>query len=249
MNTEDQKTEKSCLGRQEGEAGKLSKAGSQMFIAWREDESSKSTEKLMEEVCEPSNLIRAMREVVANKGGAGTDGMKVKELPRYLQLHLSELREQLLKGTYQPQPVRRVEIPKASGGKRELGIPTVKDRLVQQAILGVLQRRWDKTFSQNSYGFRSGKKMHQAIGKAQEYIREGYEYVVDIDLEKSFDRVNHDMLMSEVAQKGERQTAVKATAKILKQRRSDGGWTGAPSRRRGTARVTAVATSIQSIPG
>lgn len=207
--------EKACLEGTEGEARRPTEAGSQRFIAWPEDESSESTEQLMEEVCEPSNLLRAMREVMANKGSAGTDGMRVEELPRYLQENLSELREQLLSGKYQPQPVRRVEIPKSGGRKRELGIPTVKDRMIQQAILGVLQRRWDKTFSESSYGFRPGRTMHKAIKKAQEYIKEGYSYVVEIDLEKFFDRVNHDMLMSEIAKRVKDKRLLKIIRRFL----------------------------------
>lgn len=155
----------------------------------------------MEVILERENLKQALGRVEENKGAAGVDGMSVKELRLFLKQHWPKLREQLLSGSYQPQLVRRVEIPKASGGMRKLGIPTVVDRFIQQAMLQVLQGDWDQTFSAHSYGFRPGRTAHQAIGKAQEYINAGYETVVDIDLEKFFDRVNHDVLMSRVARR------------------------------------------------
>jgi RNA-directed DNA polymerase len=128
--------------------------------------------------------------------------MTVEQLSGYLAEHGPAIWEQLLTGTYQPQPVRRVEIPKPGGrGMRKLGIPTVLDRLVQQAVLQVLQKRWDPTFSEHSYGFRPNQSAHQAIAQAQAYIREGYDWVVDFDLEKFFDKVNHDVLMGRVAKR------------------------------------------------
>ena len=153
----------------------------------------------MEAICDSENLKRAYRQVVGNKGSAGVDGMTVDELRDYLKAHWPEIREQLLSGRYRPQPVRRVEIPKADGGKRKLGIPTVLDRLIQQAILQVLTQEWDSTFSTHSYGFRPGRSAHQAISEAQAYIAGGRTWVVDLDLEKFFDRVNHDRLMARVA--------------------------------------------------
>ena len=164
-------------------------------------ESQADTDKLMEEACEKENLKEALRRVKANAGAAGMDGMSVQQLPDYLRKNWPRLREQLLAGTYRPQPVRRVEIPKAGGGVRKLGIPTVVDRFVQQAVLQVLQKRWDPSFSDSSYGFRPGRSAHQAVAKAQEYIRQGYDWVVDLDLEKFFDRVNHDVLMGRVARR------------------------------------------------
>src|ERR1700724_4608773 len=127
--------------------------------------------------------------------------MTVHDLPGYLKEHWPAIREQLLSGTYKPQPVRRVEIPKADGGMRQLGIPTVLDRMVQQAVMQVLQGRWDAEFSEHSHGFRRGRSAHQAVAKAQKYIAEGRRWVVDLDLEKFFDRVNHDKLMAAVARR------------------------------------------------
>jgi len=156
---------------------------------------------LMERVIEQGNMLRALRRVEQNKGAAGVDGMGVKELRPYLQEHWPRLKEQLLTGIYKPLPVRRVEIPKPDGGKRLLGIPTALDRLIQQALLQILTPIFDPGFSEHSYGFRPGRKAHQAVKQAQEYLRQGYRYVVDIDLEKFFDRVNHDILMARVARK------------------------------------------------
>jgi RNA-directed DNA polymerase len=159
------------------------------------------TDRLMEEVCERDNLKEALRRVQANKGSAGVDGMTVDALTGYLAQHWPAIRDRLLTGTYEPKPVRRVEIPKPDGGVRKLGIPTVLDRFIQQAVLQVLQRRWDRTFSPHSYGFRPGRSAHQAVAQAQQYIADGYEWVVDLDLEKFFDRVNHDKLMGRIAQR------------------------------------------------
>ena len=155
----------------------------------------------MEEVVERENLKEALRRVKANQGSPGVDGMTVHVLPDHLKEHWPAIREQLLSGTYEPQPVRRVEIPKPDGGVRKLGIPTVLDRLIQQAVMQVLQGRWDRTFSEHSYGFRPRRSAHQAVAQAQQYIAEGYRRVVDLDLEKFFDRVNHDKLMGQVAKR------------------------------------------------
>jgi RNA-directed DNA polymerase len=155
----------------------------------------------MEEVCGRENCQQALKRVKANRGSAGIDGMTVEQLPAYLTQQWPAIREQLLSGTYRPQPVRRVEIPKPDGGVRKLGIPTVLDRFIQQAVMQVLQRRWDRTFSEHSYGFRPGRSAHQAVVQAQQYVTEGYRWVVDLDLEKFFDRVNHDKLMAKLAQR------------------------------------------------
>jgi RNA-directed DNA polymerase len=158
--------------------------------------------ELMEEVLRRENLIRAWRRVRSNKGASGIDGMTVEELTPYLKEHWARIREQLLEGTYEPQPVRRVEIPKLNGkGVRPLGIPTVLDRLIQQAILQVLSPIFDPHFSESSYGFRPGRGCHDALKAAQGYVEAGYRWVVDVDLDKFFDRVNHDVLMARVARR------------------------------------------------
>ena len=184
-----------------GEAPRPPQEGIESMTAELSTESQANTDRLIEEACEKGNLKEALRRVKANAGAAGIDGMSVKELPGYLRENWSRLNEQLCTGTYKPQPVRRVEIPKAGGGTRKLGIPTVADRFVQQAVLQVLQKRWDPTFSEYSYGFRPGRSAHQAVAKAQEYIQAGHDWVVDIDLEKFFDRVNHDVLMGRIARR------------------------------------------------
>lgn len=155
--------------------------------------------ELMEAICSPENMHRAYRQVVANKGAAGVDRITVHQLPDQLRHHWPQIREQLLSGTYQPQPVRRVEIPKPDGGVRKLGIPTVLDRLIQQAILQVLSPVWEPTFSPHSYGFRPGRSGHHAVAQAQAYIADKRDWVVDLDLEKFFDRVNHDRLLARLA--------------------------------------------------
>jgi RNA-directed DNA polymerase len=182
------------------EAPRDSVAGTESFAAKREAESP-AREQLMEEVCGRQNCRQALARVKSNKGSAGIDGMTVEQLPAYLKQHWPTIREQLLRGTYKPQPVKRVEIPKPDGGVRKLGIPTVLDRFIQQAVMQVLQGRWDRTFSGYSYGFRPGRSAHQAVTKAQQYIAEGYRWVVDLDLEKFFDRVNHDKLMGKIAKR------------------------------------------------
>jgi RNA-directed DNA polymerase len=183
------------------EAPRADEEGTESLTAKRRVESSAITERLMEEVCERENCKQALRQVKANKGSPGVDGMTVHELPAYLKQHWTTLREQLRSGTYKPQPVKRVEIPKPDGGVRKLGIPTVLDRFIQQAVMQVLQHRWDRTFSKHSYGFRPGRSAHQGVEAAQEYIAAGYRWVVDLDLEKFFDRVNHDRLMAKVAER------------------------------------------------
>ena len=187
--------------RDTGEPRADAPEGSESLATTRESERPASAERLMEEVCERENLKQALHRVRANKGSAGIDGMAVEHLPAYLKAHWPEIRDRLLAGRYRPQPVRRVEIPKPDGGVRALGIPTALDRLVQQALLQVLQCRWDATFSEHSYGFRPNRSAHQAVARAQQYIAEGYDWVVDLDLEKFFDRVNHDMLMGRVAKR------------------------------------------------
>ena len=187
-----------------GEARQAGGEATESVLTGHAPENPARTNRLMEEVCERENLKEALRRVKGNKGSPGIDGMTVDELPGYLQQHWLEIREQLLSGTYEPQPVRRVEIEKPDGGgMRKLGIPTTLDRLVQQAVMQVLQRQWDPTFSDHSYGFRPGRSAHQAVAQAQKYIAAGYSWVVDLDLEKFFDRVNHDKLMGQIAKRVE----------------------------------------------
>jgi group II intron reverse transcriptase/maturase len=159
----------------------------------------KANAKLWEQVWERQNLQTALERVERNGGAPGIDGMTVAELRPYLKEHWLEVREALDQQTYRPSPVRRVEIPKPGGGVRLLGIPTVMDRFLQQAMAQALTLLFEPLFSPQSYGFRPGRSAHQAVKQAQEYVQEGYEWVVDIDLEKYFDRVNHDMLMARVA--------------------------------------------------
>src|SRR6267154_648150 len=155
----------------------------------------------MEAVVERENLKKALAQVKRNKGAAGIDGMSVDDLSAHLTEHWPMIRAQLREGTYKPQPVRRVEIPKASGGMRPLGIPTVLDRFIQQATMQVLQADWDPAFSEASFGFRPKHSAHQAVERAQAHIASGHAAVVDLDLEKFFDRVNHDILMGLIAKK------------------------------------------------
>jgi group II intron reverse transcriptase/maturase len=165
------------------------------------DEERSGTRRLMEAVVHPQNIQAALKRVRQNKGSPGTDGMTVDELPAHWAEHGEALCEQLLTGRYQPSPVREHQIPKSDGGMRKLGIPTALDRLVQQAILQVLQPRFDPTFSQHSYGFRPKRSAQQAICRAQQYIATGRTWVVDVDLEKFFDRVGHDVLMGRLAKR------------------------------------------------
>lgn len=172
----------------------------QAFAAF--DQQRALTVHLMEQVCDPKNLLRAYRRVCSNKGKPGVDGMTVHELADWLREHSAALTASLLEGTYRPQPVRGVQIPKPGGGQRQLGIPVVVDRLVQQAILQVLNPILDPTFSNSSYGFRPNRSAHMALEQARKYVaQEGREFVVDLDLEKFFDRVNHDILMSRIARR------------------------------------------------
>lgn len=184
-----------------GEALRASREGTEASVAVRAPESPAMCEYLMEEVLERDNLRKALRRVKSNKGSPGIDGMSVWQLPGYLKEHWQEVHDQLLRGTYKPQPVKRVEIAKPGGGVRKLGIPTVLDRFIQQALLQVLQKYWDSMFSEHSFGFRPKRSAHQAVACAQQHLADGYGWIVDIDLEKFFDRVNHDMLMGRVAKR------------------------------------------------
>jgi len=184
-----------------GEAPSVGMEGTEARPADIQVESQAAHGPSMEAIVERDNLRKALAQVKRNKGAAGVDGMSIDAIAPYLKEHWPAIRAQLLEGTYKPQPVRRVEIPKGSGGTRSLGIPTVLDRFIQQAVLQVLQAEWDPTFSEHSFGFRPKRSAHQAVARAQEFIASGHGIVVDIDLEKFFDRVNHDILMGLVAKR------------------------------------------------
>lgn len=171
------------------------------FIATRLAESPTGDIRLMESICERENMRRALRRVEKNKGAPGVDGMKTTQLKGYLRRNWHWIKAALLDGTYKPLPVRRTEIEKPDGGMRPLGIPAVVDRLIQQAAMQVLQRIWDHTFSDHSYGFRPQRSQLMAIERCKSYVEQGYRYTVDIDLAKFFDRVNHDRLMSLLARR------------------------------------------------
>jgi len=198
-----------------GEAREAEREATESLSTMNDPESPASTNRLMEEVCERENLKEALRRVKRNKGSAGVDGMTVGGITDYLKQHWPAIREQLLNGTYEPRPVRRVEIPKPDGGVRKLGIPTVLDRLIQQAVMQVLQRQWDPTFSESSYGFRPGRSAQQAAAQAQKHIAEGHGWCVDFDLEKFFDRVNHDKLMGRIAKRIEDRRLLKLIRAFL----------------------------------
>jgi RNA-directed DNA polymerase len=199
-----------------GEAPGRGSQGTEPPMAKPAPESPACAEQLMEEVCDRGNLERAWKRVRSNKGSPGVDGMTIAAAKAYLREHWSNIRSQLLSGTYQPQPVKRVEIPKPDGGIRKLGVPCVVDRLIQQALLQVLQPRWDPTFSEHSFGFRPGRSAHQAVARAQRYVAEGFNVVVDLDLEKFFDRVNHDRLMARIAARGSDKRMLKLIRAFLK---------------------------------
>jgi RNA-directed DNA polymerase len=182
-----------------GESPDTEHKGTEPPVAKPAPEIPAEEERLMEEVCDRNNLEIAWKRVRGNKGSPGVDGMTIDDALEYLREHWPAIRSHLLDGTYQPQPVRRVEIPKPDGGVRKLGVPCVVDRLIQQSLLQVLQKQWDPMFSEHSYGFRPGRSAHQAVAQAQKFVSEGYCYVVDLDLEKFFDRVNHDILMARCA--------------------------------------------------
>jgi RNA-directed DNA polymerase len=200
VNVEQQKSEQHHGDGETGGTRPTAHGSQQAFTAF--DQQRALTVNLMEQVCDPKNIVRAYRRVRSNKGKPGVDGMTVHGLADWLRENNAALTASLLEGTYRPQPVRGVQIPKPGGGQRQLGIPVVVDRLVQQAILQVLNPIFDSTFSNSSYGFRPGRGAHMALEQARKYVaQEGREFVVDLDLEKFFDRVNHDILMSRIARR------------------------------------------------
>ena len=207
---------------------RVSGAGAPSATARRED-CCPRTESMMEAVVERENMLRAYRRVVSNKGASGVDGRSTEDLKTYLQSNWAWIKGELLAGRYKPQPVLRVEIPKPGGkGMRKLGIPTVGDRLIQQAVYQVLSPIFDPTFSESSYGFRPGRSAHQAVIKAREYVADGKRWVVDMDLEKFFDQVNHDVLMSRVARKVEDKRVLRLIRRYLQAGIMEGGLVSQP---------------------
>lgn len=186
-----------------------------MTIASRPSERPAEQVRLMEIILERENMLRALKRVLQNKGAPGVDGMTVDQLPAYLKRHWPKIKQALLDGYYDPFPVRRKDIPKPDGGMRPLGIPTALDRLIQQAVAQVLQRIWEPTFSDSSFGFRTGRSQHHAIRRAKAYVQDDYRYIVDMDLAKFFDTVNHDRLMSRLTTRVHDKRVLKLVRKFL----------------------------------
>jgi RNA-directed DNA polymerase len=192
-------------------------------VTARGEHPSDETMMLMEQALRRENLMAALKRVVRNGGAPGVDGMSADELGDHCRKHWPRIREELLSGRYQPMPVRKVEIPKPGGGVRTLGIPTVLDRMIQQALLQVLQPEWDATFSEASYGFRPNRSAHQAVLRARDHIADGYRWVVDLDIERFFDRVNHDVLMARVARRIEDKRVLRLIRRYLQAGMMQGG--------------------------
>jgi len=209
-----QKPERS--GRTGGRRGEAeSETGRDEAASARRNREGSGQDDLLVQALARENLVRAWKRVKANRGSAGVDGLSIDETVEYLKTQWPQIRAELLAERYRPQPVRRVQIPKSGGGMRELGIPTVTDRLIQQALLQVLQPRIDPTFSEHSYGFRPGRRAHDAVLKAQRYVQDGYRVVVDVDLEKFFDRVNHDVLMQRLSKRIEDKAVLRLIRRYL----------------------------------
>ena len=189
----------------------------------RHETASPGRDDLLAQVLAKANMEAAWKRVKSNRGSAGVDGLSIAETADYLKAHWPRIRESLLDGSYRPLPVRRVQIPKPDGGVRELGIPTVTDRLIQQALLQVLQRRIDPSFSEHSYGFRPGRRAHDAVLQAQRHVQDGHRVVVDVDLEKFFDRVNHDILMERLSRRIADKAVLRLIRRYLEAGLMDGG--------------------------
>jgi group II intron reverse transcriptase/maturase len=209
-----QKSEQSeRSSRARGEAGRDGGSGEALLARQAPDDSG--SESLLAQALTRENLAVAWKRVKANAGSAGVDGLTVRQTAEHLKVHWPRHKKELLEGRYRPQPVRRVQIPKAGGGMRELGIPTVTDRLIQQALLQVLQPLIDPSFSEHSHGFRPGRRAHDAVCRAQQYVQAGYRTVVDVDLEKFFDRVNHDVLMDRLGKRIADQAVLRLVRRYL----------------------------------
>ena len=205
-----------------GGTAKVTGAARQVSTARRENAGSEDR-ALLEEVLRRDNVLAAYQRVLRNGGAPGVDGVTVDELMAYCQKHWARIREELLNETYRPQPVRKVNIPKPAGGVRTLGIPTVLDRMIQQALLQILEPLFDPTFSDGSFGYRPGRSAQQAVVRAREHIAAGYRWVVDLDLEKFFDRVNHDVLMARVARRVKDQRVLRLIRRYLQAGLMEGG--------------------------
>jgi len=210
-------------------------------------ESPDPNEHLLERILSRENMQQAWKRVKANKGAAGVDGMSIEAFPAFARDEWVNIREELLAGTYHPLPVRRVEIPKSTGGTRPLGIPTVIDRLIQQAIAQVLVPIFDPTFSESSFGFRPGRSAHHAVYKAREHIREGCRIAIDMDLSKFFDTVNHDVLMHRLAQRVSDKRVLRLIGKYL--RRGDGSGPSPGNPIRGSSGWSPFTPAFQRTPG
>jgi RNA-directed DNA polymerase len=215
MSMESRQSERTCSKEEAvNPAGDLGRA--EFTMAQREKTiHERELYRMIQELLSRENLLSALKRVEANKGSYGVDGMSVKSLRTHILQNWQTLRQAIEDGTYEPSPVRRVEIPKPNGGIRLLGIPTVTDRFIQQAIAQVLNPVFDPQFSENSYGFRPNRRGHDAVRRARQYMEEGYRWVIDLDLEKFFDRVNHDRLMARIAEKVEDKTILKLIRKYL----------------------------------
>lgn len=212
-------------GKAEGEARSPRTQGTEPSLAERPTERPAKATGLVEVMIRPDNVKKAAKRVMANKGAPGVDGMTTTELPAWLEANWPQVREQLLSGTYKPSPVRKVEIPKPNGGTRALGIPTALDRFIQQAVLQVMTPIFDPHFSEASYGFRPHRSAHQAVARAQGYVEEGKGWVVDLDIESFFDKVNHDVLMARVARKVDDKALLKLIRAFLNAGVMEGGLT------------------------
>ncbi len=221
-----------ALGAEQSGRNSPSAATEAASVTVEKENAHEEPTALMSAVVDRPNMLRAYARVCRNKGAAGVDGMEVADLGDYLKVHWAEHRKELMEGTYKPQPVRKVEIPKPGGGKRQLGIPTVLDRLIQQALHQVLSPVFERGFSESSYGFRPGRNAGQAVQQARDYVEAGHHWVVDIDLEAFFDRVNHDMLMARVARQVRDKRVLKLIRAYLNAGICDGGLVTA--RREGT---------------
>src|ERR1700744_3351097 len=201
--------------------------------------------ELLERIVSRTNMRRAYEQVMLNKGSGGVDGVELSGFKSQVEQEWPSIRQQLREGSYEPKPVRRVEIPKSGGGKRMLGIPTLMDRMIQQAVGQVLMEEYDSGFSASSYGFRPNRNAHQAVLRARQYVNEGYDHVVDIDLERFFDRVNHDYLMNLLSERIKEKRVLKLIHRYLRTGAMEGGM--ATVNREGTPQGGPLSPTLSNI--